>query len=111
VYTFCKIVLILCFRNPCSFRRKKKFAMLLDKTNKILQHKLSIIGASNELIEWRHNFSQCDCSDTTSCRKLNLGVQVQFHVIYFSSKVVFEGIHSKKVDRRIYSEKLDKEWC
>jgi len=29
----------------------------------------------------------------------------------FDKKFVFEWIHSKEVDRRISSEKLDKAWC
>jgi len=29
----------------------------------------------------------------------------------FDKKFVFEGVHSKEVDRRISREKLNKEWC
>jgi len=29
----------------------------------------------------------------------------------FDKKFVFEGVHSKEVDRRISPEKLDKAWC
>jgi len=29
----------------------------------------------------------------------------------FDKKFVFEGVHSKEVDRRISCEKLDKAWC
>jgi len=30
---------------------------------------------------------------------------------HFDKKFVFEGVHSKEVDRRISREKLDKAWC
>jgi len=29
----------------------------------------------------------------------------------FDKKLVFQGVHSKEVDRRISWEKLDKAWC
>jgi len=30
---------------------------------------------------------------------------------HFGKKFVFEGVHSKEIDRRISREKLDKAWC
>jgi len=56
---------------------------------------------------WHRKFVTADV--TAVCANNQLGVKQRGQD--FDKKLVFEGVHSKEVDRQISREKLDKAWC
>jgi len=86
-------------------QNSKSFPILI--TNKIFHVTVILLFFNFAINSWHRKF----VTAVVTAVFVNNQHGIQRRRQDFGKKFVFEGVHSKEVDRRISWEKLDKAWC